>query len=105
MYLFHGTTDALANLCLDALVTILEKIWHCMGVSATCGEGVALLDAWDVINAVHCVCQPLTNGGMPGQWVLLIEAYINVITKEAIHPAMFSNRTPLPSNNVFQITG
>lgn len=62
-----------------------------MGVSAACGEGVALLDAWDVINAVHCVCQSLTDGGMPWQWMLLLETHVNIITQEAIHTAMFGN--------------
>lgn len=57
-----------------------------MGVSAAGGEGVSFLDAGDVINTFNYVCEPLTDGRMPGKGMLLTEAYINVITQEAIHP-------------------
>lgn len=60
-----------------------------MGVLAACGEGVALLDARDVVNAIHSVGQALTDGGVPGQRVLLVEPHINVVTQEAIHSERF----------------
>ena len=56
-----------------------------MGVWVPGGQRVALFYARDVVDARHRVRQPLADGRMPRQRVLVVEGQVDVVAQEAVN--------------------